>query len=134
ALALSAIAITFWYGGTIPGIFASLLSVLIRGYFFQSEIDTQSRVFYDLVFLIFALLMTQVTKARNELAVKIAERTAELARANEDLRLEIVERKRTEEALTTSEQEQREIATELERDRARLVEAQEVAKMGSWET
>lgn len=134
ALALSAIAITFWYGGTIPGIFASLLSVLIRGYFFQPEIDNQSRVFYDLVFLIFALLMTQVTKARNELAVKVAERTAELARANEDLRLEIAERKRTEEALTTSEQEQREIAMQLERDRARLVEAQEVAKMGSWET
>jgi len=32
AFALSAIAITFWYGGTKPGIVAVLLSSLIRGY------------------------------------------------------------------------------------------------------
>ncbi len=133
AFALCAIAITFWYGGTTPGILAAVLSAVIRSYFFQPEIDTLSRVLYDLVFLIFALLMTQVTKARNELAVKVAERTAELAQANEDLKIEIAERQRTEEALTTSEQEQRQIAKQLERDRARLVEAQEVAKMGSWE-
>ena len=32
AFALSAIAITFWYGGTKPGIVAVLLSSLIRGF------------------------------------------------------------------------------------------------------
>jgi signal transduction histidine kinase len=41
--------------------------------------------------------------------------------------------KRAEEALRSSEREQRHIAAQLERERARLVEAQEVAKMGSWE-
>jgi PAS domain S-box-containing protein len=46
---------------------------------------------------------------------------------------DIAERKRAEEALRASEQEQRRIAEQLERERARLVEAQEVAKIGSWE-
>ena len=46
---------------------------------------------------------------------------------------DITQRKRVEEALRLSEQEQRQITTQLERERARLVEAQEVAKVGSWE-
>jgi PAS domain S-box-containing protein len=47
--------------------------------------------------------------------------------------IDIEDRKRAEEAVRSSEQEQREIAAQLERERARLVEAQEVAKIGSWE-
>jgi PAS domain S-box-containing protein len=47
--------------------------------------------------------------------------------------IDIEDRKRAEEALRSSEREQRHIAVQLERERARLVEAQEVAKMGSWE-
>jgi len=46
---------------------------------------------------------------------------------------DITERKRVDEALRSSEREQRQIVALLERERARLVEAQEVAKMGSWE-
>ena len=47
--------------------------------------------------------------------------------------IDIEDRKRAEEALRSSEQEQRHIAAQFERERARLVEAQEVAKLGSWE-
>ena len=47
--------------------------------------------------------------------------------------IDIEDRKRAEEALRSSEREQRLIAAQLERERARLVEAQEVAKIGSWE-
>ena len=47
--------------------------------------------------------------------------------------VDIEDRKRAEEALRSSEMEQRHIAAQLERERARLVEAQEVAKLGSWE-
>src|SRR6202040_4111337 len=54
AFALSAIAITFWYGGTKPGIVAVLLSLMIRSYLFEIEISTVSRGLYDLVFVIFA--------------------------------------------------------------------------------
>jgi len=47
--------------------------------------------------------------------------------------IDIEDRKRAEEALRSTESEQRHIAAQLERERGRLVEAQEVAKMGSWE-
>ena len=47
--------------------------------------------------------------------------------------VDIEDRKRAEEALRSSERDQRYIAAQLERERARLVEAQEMAKIGSWE-
>src|SRR5258708_19116235 len=47
--------------------------------------------------------------------------------------IDIQDRKHAEEALRLSAREQRHIAAQLEGERARLVEAQEVAKMGSWE-
>jgi PAS domain S-box-containing protein len=118
AFALSAIAVTYWYGGTMPGIFAALLSLLVRGYYFEPEISTVSRVIYDLVFLIFAVLMTRITRTRNELEVKVAERTAELTRTNENLKVEVAERKQAEE--------------NLRQGQAYLHEAQKLGRMGSW--
>src|ERR1039458_6156979 len=118
AFALSAIAITFWYGGGGPGILAAVLSALFRSYVFDSEINSMSRVLYDLVFLVFALLMTGAMRARDELEVRVAERTAELTRANDDLKLEIAERNRAEAELRESE--------------AYLAEAQRLSHTGSW--
>src|SRR5580700_128211 len=54
--------------------------------------------------------------------------------AIEAIARDIRERKRAEEALRTSEREQHKIAEQLETERTRLVEAQAVAKVGSWET
>src|SRR5580698_273588 len=85
AFALSAIAITFWYGGTKPGVVAVLLSTLIRSYLFEAEISPVSRVLYDLVFVIFAVLMSWLKRRRSELEEKVAERTVELRTANADL-------------------------------------------------
>jgi PAS domain S-box-containing protein len=118
AFALSAIAITFWYGGSKPGILAAVFSALIRSYLFDPEINRISRVLYDLVFLVFALLMTSVTRAREGLEMSVRKRTAELTRANEDLSHEIAERKRAEEKLRQSE--------------AYLAEAQRLTHTGSW--
>jgi PAS domain S-box-containing protein len=118
AFALSAIAITFWYGGTKPGILAAVLSAIVRSFIFDPETNGISRVLYDLVFLVFALLMTGVTRARDELEMRVAKRTAELTRANEDLSREIAERKRAEEKLRQSE--------------AYLAEAQRLTHTGSW--
>jgi PAS domain S-box-containing protein len=47
--------------------------------------------------------------------------------------IDIEDRKQAEEAHASSDREQRHIGAQLERERARLVEAQEVAKLGSWE-
>jgi PAS domain S-box-containing protein len=85
AFALSAIAVTFWYGGTMPGIVAVLLSSLIRGFIFEGETSSLSRVLYQLVFLTFAILMIWVRRGKEALEVAIADRTAKLTAANEDL-------------------------------------------------
>jgi C4-dicarboxylate-specific signal transduction histidine kinase len=82
-----------------------VLSALVRSYMFDPEINSISRVLYDLVFLVFAQLMTGVTRARDDLEVRVAERTTELTRANEDLKLEIAERNRAEEALRQSQRD-----------------------------
>src|ERR1700757_3590134 len=85
AFALSAIAITFWYGGTKPGIVAVLLSSLIRSFISEGETSSLSRVLYDLVFLTFAILMIWVRREREALEVRIEDRTAKLTAANDDL-------------------------------------------------
>src|SRR5438270_11892535 len=79
AFALSAIAITFWYGGTKPGIVAAALASIIR-YTHWSEGSAVSRVLYDVVFVIFALLMVRLNRVRSWLEVRVAQRTAELTR------------------------------------------------------
>src|SRR5713226_117089 len=84
AFALSAIAITFWYGGTKPGIVAVLLASLIRGFIFEGQTSSLSRVLYELVFL-FAILMLWVRRRKEALEVALADRTAKLTAANEDL-------------------------------------------------
>jgi len=91
--ALSAIAITFWYGGTNPGILAVLLATLARAYFWPPSNTTVQRILYDSVFLVFALVMIWLTRMRNELETKVAERTKDLSAANQKLEAEIVQRK-----------------------------------------
>jgi PAS domain S-box-containing protein len=94
--ALSAIAITFWYAGTAPGVLAAVLSSLVRDYLFEPDTGIESRLLFDLVFLVFALLMTRVARVRNQLELRVAERTAELTRSNESLKREIAERNQAE--------------------------------------
>src|ERR1700722_4834642 len=118
AFALSAIAVTFWYAGTKPGILAAVLSILVRGYFFEPDTNTESRLLYDLVFLVFALLMTRVARTRNQLELRVAERTAELTHLNDNLKREIVKHQKVEAELRLSE--------------AYLAEAQRLSHTGSW--
>jgi len=116
--ALSAIAITFWYAGTAPGVLAAVLSSLVRDYLFEPNTSIESRLLFDLVFLVFAVLMTRVARVRNQLELRVAERTAELTQLNESLKQEIAEHNRVEAALRLSE--------------AYLAEAQRLSHTGSW--
>ena len=86
--ALSAIAITFWYAGTKPGIVAVLLSSLIRGFIVEGTTSSLSLALYNLVFLLFAVLMIWVRRSRGALEVAIADRAARLTAANDELRRE----------------------------------------------
>jgi C4-dicarboxylate-specific signal transduction histidine kinase len=130
AFALSAIAIAFWYGGIGPGILAAVLASLLRTYFFEPEAGAISRFLYDLVFLVFALLMSQGTRARNELEVRVAERTADLTRANEELTVEIAERRRAEAELRESITEQKRAEEALRQAQADLAHVNRVTTMG----
>src|SRR6266576_1030244 len=86
AFALSAIALTFWYAGTKPGIVAVLLSSLIRGFIVEGATSSLSRALYNLVFLLFAVVMIWVRRSKDALEVAVADRTARLTAANEELR------------------------------------------------
>jgi PAS domain S-box-containing protein len=118
AFALSAIAITFWYAGTAPGVLAAVLSSIVRDYLFEPNTSTESRLLFDLVFLVFAFLMTRVARVRNQLELRVAERTAELTQLNDNLTREIAKHNQVEAELRLSE--------------AYLAEAQRLSHTGSW--
>ena len=130
AFALSAIAIAFWYAGTGPGILATVLASIVRTYFFESEANAVSRLLYDLVFLVFALLMIQGTRARNDLEARVAERTSDLTRANEELTFEIAERKQAEAELRESIAQQKRAEEALRQAQADLAHVHRVTTMG----
>src|SRR5579872_64256 len=99
AFSFCAIAITFWYGGTGPGLLATVLAVVVRTFFFEPELPWILRIAYDFVFMLFSFFMLQATRAKNHLEWIVTRRTAALTRANETLQQEVAERKRAEEAL-----------------------------------
>ncbi|HSU61690.1 MAG TPA: hypothetical protein VLI55_20440 [Bryobacteraceae bacterium] len=72
-----------------------------------------------------ARLLSEQKRVARELDRRVAQRTAELAKANEELRNEIIERRLTEEKLRHEERE-------LERSQAFLAEAQQLARIGSF--
>jgi PAS domain S-box-containing protein len=78
----------------IPGVSIALLSIILL----NSANALESFELYRMI-----------QKARDQLEIRVRERTIELARTNEKMQLEIAERKRTEEALRQSEERFRDL-------------------------
>ena len=99
SFSLTAIALTFWYAGTGPGFLALVLATgAMYEFFITSEIIVggPSRDSYLIVYGIFSLLVSwfsasrhraerMLTEARNNLEVRVEERTSDLTQANEKL-------------------------------------------------
>jgi len=114
---LIAIAMTFWSAGTGPGLLAYLLSslgvsILARNHFLLPTFNLEPFLIF---YAMFSLLMGWFSasrrraerfliEARNNLELRVAERTGELTRANED----------------------------LQNTQAELLEAQRLSHTGSW--
>jgi diguanylate cyclase (GGDEF)-like protein len=65
---------------------------------------------------------------------KLEQKSLQLEEANRALKEDIAERQRIQDSLREAEHEQRQLAQQLEIERSRLIAAQRVAKVGSWET
>ena len=119
-LFFAAIVISTWFGGTGPGVFAVLFATVLLDYYFVSPTRGFSMhpagLLYLAQFSLPALLSSWFVKkrreaeaalkeARDQLDVKVQQRTAELRRTNEQLQLEISERKRAEEAFHKTQAE-----------------------------
>src|SRR5258705_2926832 len=116
-----AVPVAVWLGGRGPGVLAVVLSVLVLHYVFIAPADTGAMLPTYAYFVVFSVLSVIVTvlsesrhraevsllRARDELDLKIRERTTELERSNARLLDEVAERKRAEEAVQASERELR---------------------------
>ncbi|HWO34570.1 MAG TPA: GAF domain-containing protein, partial [Candidatus Acidoferrum sp.] len=97
SFSFAAIAITFWYCGTGPGMLALLLSCLAMSDFFVPiRLRNPSSESYLVIYGIFGFLVSWfsasrrraerlLTAARDSLEIRVAERTGELTGANEQL-------------------------------------------------
>jgi formate hydrogenlyase transcriptional activator len=97
SFSFAAIAVTFWYGGTGPGLLALSLSyVAMSDFFIPVRLSDPSAESYLVIYGIFGLLVSWfsasrrraerlLTAARDNLEVRVAERTGELTGANQQL-------------------------------------------------
>jgi len=120
-LYLTVVVLMAFMDAFVGSIFVSVISVLCLDYFFTQPLFSLRmadplNIVAVIVFLGTALLITRVMSQRKraeaalqqvlgELESKVQERTAELAKSNDDLRGQILERQRAEEALQKAQAE-----------------------------
>jgi C4-dicarboxylate-specific signal transduction histidine kinase len=124
-LFFAAVMASAWFGGTGPGIFAVLLSTIATDYYFVPPLRsfainaTDSTYFAS--FVVCALVASWISaakkedeealrEARDQLEVRVAERTAELQRSNDELQESIEEREKTQQTLIQTQGELAELS------------------------
>ena len=111
---LAAVVIASWFGGPGPGLLTAVLATWVVEYFFTQPLHSFTPTLQQIprlaVFAVLALLggwasatrrkaEDSLQQARDELEVRVQERTAQLQRTNERLQSEIAERRLVEKAV-----------------------------------
>jgi signal transduction histidine kinase len=124
-LFLAAVMVSAWYGGLGPGLLATALSTVTIDSFFvplpRTQIPVAEQFLRLGVFALVAFLISSLTVARkraaaplhsahDELETQVQQRTTELAQANERLRAELSEHRRTEEEVAVRTRQQATVA------------------------
>lgn len=119
-LFFAAVMASAWFGGMSAGLFAVLVSTVLVDYFFVPPFDSlavnTTDTTYFAAFVVCALVASWVSSskkkgeealrdARDQLEIRVAERTADLEKSNAELRESIQEHQRAQQALMKAQAE-----------------------------
>jgi PAS domain S-box-containing protein len=129
---LFAVIFCVWYGGLGPGLVSVAFSFFLAGFSLYELSGFPRRE--DLVRLLLLAVIGSLMSIMSELMHRERRRVQTALKASRQLAITrgIAERQQTMAALEKSERALRELARELESERGLLVEAQTLAKLGSW--